>query len=78
MIASKVSRHVGRSAVAALVLAPMFGAALVLPSSAEEAAKCTGTLLECLALEAKEGAAKLTTPPTSPPVVGETLVATPD
>ena len=78
MIASKVSRHVGRAAVAVLVLAPMFGAALVLPSSAEEAAKCTGTLLECLALEAKEGAARLSAPPTSPPVVGETLASTSD
>lgn len=78
MIVSKVSRHLVRGAAVALVLAPVLGAGIAFPAAAEEAAKCEGTLLECIALEAEAGAAKLSAAPTSAPVVGETLASTSD
>ncbi len=75
MIVSKVSRHLARSAAAALILAPLPGAGLALPAAAEDAAKCEGTLLECIAIEAE---AKLTAAPTKAPIVGETLASPSD
>lgn len=75
MIVSKVSRHLVRAAAVTLVLAPLLGAGLALPAAAEEATKCEGTLLECVAIEAE---AKLTAAPTKAPVVGETLASPSD